>query len=145
MDDASRRRAGILRVALAAGLPLLLVVVTVLGLVLLIPVGSHDFEFVQVGEDLVANPPDPPIDSYASPDSIVEATLLGVNAGNVAYGMLTTGGNICIAIRVLEESGVGSTSDCVTIEEFTDQGITLDRGRWNVRWTADGTVEWTRT
>lgn len=142
MDDAGRRP-GILRVALAAGLPLLLVIATVAGLVLLIPT-STEFVFVQVGEDLVANPPDPPIDSYASPDSIVEATLLGDNAGNVAYGMLTTGGTICIAVRVLEESGLGSTSDCIPVEEFTERGIDLDRGRWNVRWTADGTVEWTR-
>lgn len=165
MDDAKPRRAGFLRTALAAALPLLLVVGTMVGLLLLIPTPApepsptptrapdttqpsasaipDDFVFIQVGEDLVANPPEIPIDAYAYPDSIAEATLLGEREGYAAYGILTTAGTICMAMRFPEGTGNGGIGDCVTIAEFTERGMTIDRGAWDVHWSADGTVVWT--
>ena len=164
MDDANPRRPRFLRTVLAAGLPALLVVGTVAGLMLLIPTPAEapeatptgspdttqpspnaipdDFEFIQVGEDLVANPPDTPIDAFAYPDSIAEATLLGERGGYIAYGILTSAGNICMALRFPEGAPNGGIGDCTTIEQFTELGMTIDRGAWDVHWSADGMVVW---
>ena len=169
MDDANPRRTGVLRVALIAALPLLLVLATVVGFVLLLPTPAaapevesqpevtltpevteptpapipDDFVFIQVGEDLVANPPEPPLDGLEQSDTILEATALGEREGNVAFGYLTSGGEVCLHLRYDAGEGREGTGQCTTVREFELYGLTVDRGAWDVHWTADGTVTWT--
>lgn len=97
---------------------------------------------VQVGENLIANPP---ADEYALlriavPDRPVEATFLGTFGDMQAVGVLTDTGRVCMEWFDLA-LGEGRTV-CTDYDAFLENGLVVDRGAAEVRWGADGTVEW---
>ena len=104
------------------------------------PTPTPTYTLVQVGEDLMANPdPDRPLTNWTEPDELVAATALGERAGWTAAGYLSDAGRFCMSINnTLEGHG-----NCVPGEVFMEEGITVDRGGWEVTWMPDGTVTWT--
>jgi hypothetical protein len=105
-------------------------------------VGAADIEpeLVQVGEDLVANPPPgAPLDSLTYPDGVLAATSLGSPGGNPVYGILTDRARVCMIINDVE----GGSGRCIPYAQFVDEGFLMDRGSYEIHWLPDGTVEWT--
>jgi hypothetical protein len=86
-------------------------------------------------------PQDPgnPYNYWTVPDETIAATALGERAGWVAQGYLTDAGTFCMSI----ENGADGHGNCVPGAEFMMEGITIDRGAWQVTWRPDGTVTWT--
>jgi hypothetical protein len=105
------------------------------------PTPAPTYTLVQVGEDLVANPPEDihSLEMHVWPDTLVAATALGEHAGWTARGMLSDTGRFCMSLTHPDHGGHGT---CTPGELFMVEGITVDRGAWDVRWMADGTVTW---
>ena len=94
---------------------------------------------VQVGEDLVANPP--PYDiSIKANDSVVSATALGEYDGEYLCGVLTANDQVYFSVANPSENT--SHGQIESYDEFAADGITLDGDKWSVTWFADGTVVW---
>jgi hypothetical protein len=97
-------------------------------------------QLVQVGEDLVANPPPgPPLYTMTWPDGVLAATRLGEMAGHEAIGILTDRARVCM---ILNDQASGS-GWCIPYRDFESEGFFMDRGSWDIHWFADGRVEWT--
>lgn len=93
-------------------------------------------EITPVGEDLVASPPDRPI---AMPGTVVSATSLGERGDYVFVGAVNDGNQVCLIMQdVVKDESSGSCTDYLG---FENDGVTLDRGSWQVTWWADGRVE----
>ena len=106
------------------------------------PTPTPTYTLVQVGEDLMANPPEfaHEMELMVWPDTLVAATTLGEHAGWSAVGLLSDTGNFCLWIRSGTEGG---HTGYATGEVFQEEGATVDRGAWQVTWMPDGSLVWT--
>ena len=106
------------------------------------PTPVPTYTLVQVGEDLMANPPEfaHEMELMVYPDEVVAATTLGEHAGWSAIGLLSDTGRFCLWIRSATEGGhTGYANGDV----FQEEGATVDRGAWEVTWMPDGSLIWT--
>ncbi len=76
-------------------------------------------------------------------DETVAVRWLGTNSRYNLYGVLGSGGDVCVAIV---EPNVGGTSECATAEEFAAEGVTIIgdiAGRpYGVEWGPRGQPHW---
>jgi hypothetical protein len=101
-----------------------------------------EMHIVQVGADLIASPRDVnEVPRIAVPDEPLEATHLGAREdGREAIGVLTAAGRVCL--WVYDAPAQQDRVQCVPYEVFQEDGVVVDRGGWEVHWTADGSVAW---
>ena len=99
------------------------------------PVGPP--EIALVGGDLLANPPEG-VTLTIPGNTVIAATEVGERDGYTAYGLVGDSNQVCLLV---EHEGT-STGDCATYQEFAQGGVTVDRVDWQVRWWADGRLEW---
>lgn len=72
--------------------------------------------------------------------TLTDSAYLGQNGDYVAYGYATSEGEVCVSLWTVS-LGSGEHT-CVGSGEFAKDGLVVDRGSWQLRWTVDGTVEW---
>ena len=96
-------------------------------------------KLIQVGDDLVANPPDYELTVRAD-DSVHSATLLASGGGLYAYGMLSTGDQIYMTI--VNPAKGEATGQVVAYDAFETNGLTVASGSVRVTWRANGDVTW---
>lgn len=102
----------------------------------------EEMHIVQGLVDLMANPRDVnELPRIAHPDAPVEGTLLSLRYdGREAIGVLTDAGSVCL--WVWDAPVQDGRAICEPYDVFQRDGIVVDRGGWEVRWYADGSVVW---
>jgi hypothetical protein len=99
---------------------------------------------VLVEGDLLVNPP---ADGRSighlsrSGGEIVAATGLGEREGHYATGLVGSENEVCIYLAQADDGTAGGS--CASYAVFEQFGLRIDDGMWQVRWWADGRVEWT--
>ena len=101
-----------------------------------------EMHIVQGIVDLMAQPRDVnELPRIAHPDQPVEGTLLSTrDDGREAIGVLTDAGRVCL--WVWDAPVQTGSATCAPYDVLQQEGIVVDRGGWEVRWYADGSVVW---
>jgi hypothetical protein len=111
------------------------------------PAATEDFgpppTIVIVDGDLVANPP---TDGRSigqvghNGGEIIQATGLGERYGYYFTGTVGSENRVCLNIYSVDgETGSGV---CDSYAHFQESGLMFDHGSWQIRWWADGRVDW---
>ncbi len=100
---------------------------------------SAGHTLVQVGEDLVANPPEYAL-SVGPDETVVSATALARRGDVHIYGVLTESDTVYLSVANPSEGTAFGQK--VSYDDFVKKGITLDTEPGTLTWQANGTVTW---
>jgi hypothetical protein len=77
--------------------------------------------------------------------AVADVAYLGRRDIWYAFGLMSEHGDVCLWVNVADpvaDPGISGAGTCAPYADFTEQGLAIEKGGWEVRWTADGTVEW---
>jgi len=94
---------------------------------------------VQVGADLVANPPQFEL-VVGADDAVHSATLLAKDSELFAYGVLSTNDDVYLTL-VNPTAGTAAGRE-TPYDEFEENGVSLSDSGVTVTWRANGDVTW---
>lgn len=94
---------------------------------------------VQVGADLVADPPQFEV-FVGADDAVHSATLLAKGPELYAYGVLSTNDRVYLTITN-PTAGTAAGRE-VSYDDFEEDGVSLADSGIEVTWRSDGTVTW---
>ena len=97
-------------------------------------------------ENMYRTADSPSLDFYLLENgSLVDSTYLGARDVWHAFGLLSDQGDVCMWVTVADpvaNPGLTGSGTCATFAVFTQFGVTINHGGWDVHWSADGTVDW---
>ncbi len=98
-------------------------------------------------EDMPQPDGDAPLEFYlyGNEGTVADVAYLGRRDIWYAFGLMSEQGDVCLWVNVADPEanpGISGAGTCATYIDFTQQGLVIDKGEWEVRWSADGTAMW---